>query len=279
VPIQDIVQESTRIIEAAQKQDITLRLFGGLAVRFHCPSATHRALNRKYVDIDFMGFRKQSKNIQKLFIELGYAPREIFNRLQGSRRLVFNDLENERRVDIFLSVFEMCHRFEFEKRLTIDKYTIPLADLLVTKLQVVEMTEREYRDIIALMNDHSIGDSDAPETINAVYLASLCAGDWGIYKTFVTSIDNVLAALPQYELAPESRELVATRLKELRTRIEKQPKTLRWKLRAEVGEKKRWYDLPESDREVVDSRTRPEANKSGSGLGESISSEERQSTD
>jgi len=137
-------------------------------VRFRCPSATHRNLERKYADIDFMGLKKQSKQIKGLFQnDLGYTPREIFNALQGDKRLIFNDLENERRIDIFLDVFEMCHRFDFKDRLVKDKITLPIADLLATKLQVVEITEREYRDIIALVHDHEITDGDSPDSINA----------------------------------------------------------------------------------------------------------------
>lgn len=253
-PFSDIVQETQRIIDAADKQDVVLRLFGGLAVRFHCPSATHRSLERKYADVDFMGLRKQSGKIKQLFVELGYTPREIFNALQGNKRLIFNDIENARRVDIFLEIFKMCHQFDFKDRLRVDKPTIPLADLLATKLQVVEMTEREYRDIIALVHDHEISDSDAAETINGAYLAKLAADDWGIYKTFSMSISHVLSALPQYGLETESQDFVRKRLQDLQARIEGVSKTLRWKLRAGVGEKARWYELPEQDKEVVDSR-------------------------
>ena len=175
VPAKDIVREAERIIETAERNRITLRLFGGLAVRFHCPSATHRELARKYADIDFMGLKKQGGGMKKLFMGLGYTPRDIFNALHGDTRLIFNDIENERRVDIFLDVFEMCHKLNFKDRLLLDKYTISLADLLATKLQVVEITEREYRDIISLLNDHEISNSDAPETINGKYLAKLCS--------------------------------------------------------------------------------------------------------
>jgi hypothetical protein len=147
----------------------------------------------------------------------------------------------------------MCHKFNFEKRLTLDKPTISLADLLVTKLQVVEMTEREYRDIIAMIRDHPVGDSDAPETINGAYIASLCADNWGVYKTFQVTIDNVLSSLARYDLDSESMELVQSRLKDLRDRMEKQPKSMRWKMRAQIGEKKQWYELPEMDKEVVGS--------------------------
>lgn len=255
----DIVKEAERIIETAEKKQITLRLFGGLAVRFHSPSANHRVLARKYADIDFMGFKKQARGMKRLFLDLGYAPRDIFNALHGDTRLIFNDIDNERRVDIFLDVFEMCHKLEFKDRLLLDKYTIPLADLLATKLQVVEITEREYRDIISLLNDHEVSDSDAPETINGKYLAKLCSQDWGIYKTFSINLGNISSALDQYKLDPEAEKTVRKRVQDLTSRMENEPKTLAWRLRARVGEKVQWYQLPEQDKEVVDSRISPQA--------------------
>jgi hypothetical protein len=229
-------------------------LFGGLAVRFHCPSTTHRELARKYADIDFMGLKKQGRGMKKLFLDLGYTPRDIFNALHGDTRLVFNDIEHERRVDIFLDVFEMCHKLNFKDRLLLDKYTISLADLLATKLQVVEITEREYRDIISIINDHEISHSDAPETINGKYLAKLCSEEWGIYKTFSINLGNVLNALGQYSLSPETEKTVRGRIHELTSLMENEPKNMAWKLRARVGEKVQWYELPERDKEIVDSR-------------------------
>ena len=253
-PLQDIVKEAQRIIDEAENRGITLRLFGGMAIRFRCPSATHRGLQRKYADIDVMGLSKQSKDIKKLFIDLGYTPRQIFNAMQGNRRLIFNDIEQGRRVDIFLDVFEMCHRFDFRNRLSLDKPTIPLADLLATKLQVVEITDREYRDIIAMLHDHEIVDKDVSDGINGAYLAKMCGDDWGIYKTFTLTLANIRSALGDFELAPADRELVQKRIEDLHSRIENSPKSMGWKMRSKIGEKKQWYELPERDKEVVDSR-------------------------
>ena len=258
-PATDIVKEAQRIIDEAEKNQITLRLFGGLAVRFHCPSATHRSLSRKYADIDFMGLKKQARDMKKLFINLGYTPRDIFNALHGDTRLIFNDIENGRRIDIFLDVFEMCHKLDFKDRLMIDKYTIPLADLLATKLQVVEITEREYRDIISLIRDHEITETETPDAINGQYLAKLCAEDWGIYKTFMINLGNILTALAQYQLDKDGEEIVRKRVEDLNARIDNAPKSTRWKLRAKIGEKKQWYELPEKDKEVVDSRIAKDA--------------------
>lgn len=264
-PVTDIVQEAQRIVDSAEENQITLRLFGGMAVRFHCPSATHRQLARKYADIDFMGLRKQSRNMKKLFVDLGYTPRDIFNALHGDTRLIFNDIQNGRRIDIFLDVFEMCHRLELKDRLSISKPTIPLADLLFTKLQVVEITEREYRDIISLLHDHDIGESDAPEMINGAYLAKLCGDDWGICKTLTINISNILSALPNFKLDKVDQEMVINRLLALQKRIEDAPKSMRWKIRARVGERAQWYELPEKDKEVVDSRVISQANGAQNG--------------
>lgn len=247
------MQEAQRILDVADQNKVVLKLFGGMAVRCHCPSASDAPLKRECADIDLMGLTSQSRRIQKLFVELGYSPREIFNTFQGNSRLIFNDLENGRRVDIFLDVFEMCHRFKFKHRLSIDKMTISLADLLATKLQVVEITHREYKDIMALVHDHAIGDSDSMETINGKYLADLCPNDWGIYKTFTANISKVLSEVSQYQLTDQYQGIVRDRLQDLQTRIENTPKTLRWRLRARVGENKQWYTLPEKDEKVVDS--------------------------
>ena len=251
MPLSNIVEESKRILAEANKRGITLRLFGGMAIRFHAPSATHRSLERKYADIDLMALKNQSKEIRKLFADLGYSSRDIFNALQGDRRLIFQDIENKRRIDVFLNIFEMCHKFDFSDRLTMDAETIPLADLLATKLQVVEITDREYRDIVALVHDHEIGDNDAPETINGKYLAHLCSEQWGVYKTFITNIQNVINHLEQLPLDQKDKEIVLKRLEDLRNRFETVPKTLRWKARARLGEKVQWYELPEQDKEIV----------------------------
>jgi len=246
--------EAKRIIEVAQQKKITLRLFGGVSFFFRCPSAKHRALQRNYVDIDFMGHAKQSKEIKQLFEELGYVPRDRFNAMQGYRRLIFNDIEHQRRVDIFLDVFEMCHKFNFKDRLEVDRYTISLADMLATKLQIVEINQKDLKDVVSMFVDHDVADGDVAEAINGAYLAKLCADDWGIYKTFTVNLDRILGTMGDFELEDAPKALVTERVTKLRKMIEDAPKSFKWKMRARVGEKVQWYELPEADKEVVDSR-------------------------
>jgi hypothetical protein len=249
----DPVAEADRIMKAAEERKIVLRLFGGTSFYFRCPSAKHRSLQRSYVDIDFMGHLKQSRDIKKLFIDLGYKGRDMFNQLQGHKRLIFNDLEKQRRVDIFLDVFEMCHKFNFKDRLDKEQVTIPLADMLVTKLQIVEMSGKDLKDILSILIDYDVGESDGG-MINGAYIAKMCGDDWGVYKTFVINLDRLLTMLPETDLEAAESSVVKVRLERLKNMIEGAPKSLRWKMRATVGEKVAWYILPESDKEVVDSR-------------------------
>ncbi len=217
------------------------------------PSASDANLKRSYVDIDFVGHAGQAREIKELFSTLGYAPREMFNLMQGDKRLIFNDLEHQRRVDVFLDVFEMCHKFSFKDRLAVDRSTLPLADLLATKLQIVEMNEKDMKDVACILQDHDVGSEDGA-WINGGRLAELAARDWGIYKTFTLSLDKITAWLRDFSIGEDRRKQMLARLEKLRQAIEDEPKTVKWKLRAAIGTSVRWYELPEGDKEVVDSR-------------------------
>ncbi len=254
LPEKDVVIEANRIVGVAETKKVTLRLLGGLAFRLRNPSSIQANLSRRYVDIDFVGFRKQRKEIEKLFDDLGYTPRDRFNKLNGYSRLIFNDIANERRVDIFLNTFEMSHKLDFTGRLLVDKLTLPLCDLLLTKLQVYEITEREYRDVIALFIDHDLSEKDEPDKINGKYIAKLCSQDWGLYRTIMLNLERIEASLPTYALTPDQQAMVKSKFDQLRKVIEAEPKSFGWKMRARVGEKVKWYELPEQDVEVVDSR-------------------------
>ena len=158
---------------------------------------------------------------------------------------MFFDLPNERRVDIFLDQFDMCHKIDLKDRLTLDPLTIPMADLLATKLQIFKTNEKDFKDIIAMLLDHEVTDSDASDAINGARLAELCANDWGIYKTFSIVLDKTAAMLDKFDLAPKDNQIVTERMQRIRQMIENKPKTMNWKMRAKIGEKKTWYMLPD----------------------------------
>jgi hypothetical protein len=252
LPRESLDEEAERILQGAEAKGITLRLLGGMAVSIRCPSASKPPLSRHRVDIDVVGRRKEVAKINQLFRELGYKPRERFNALHGSR-LIFNDIKNQRRVDVFLDVFQMCHKFDFRDRLALEPKTIPLSDLLSTKLQIVEINEKDVKDIFAMLLDHEVSEGEGSDTINASYISKICAEDWGVYKTFTMNLERLAKYVEGIGLDQEQNKRIADRARKLKSSIEAAPKSMGWKIRAAVGERKKWYELPEADKEVVDS--------------------------
>ena len=158
---------------------------------------------------------------------------------------MFFDLPNERRVDIFLDYFDMCHKIDLKDRLTLEPLTLTMADLLATKLQIFKTNEKDFKDIIAILLDHEVTESDEPDAINGKRLAELCSHDWGIYKTFTIVLDKTAIMLEKFDLPPKDKEVVNGRMTRISDLIEKEPKSMNWKMRARVGEKVRWYMLPD----------------------------------
>ncbi len=247
MPLQNIQAEALRIAQTAQQQGITLRLLGGLAVRLHCESATHRSLTRPYPDIDFVTPNKQASRVEKIFADLGYAPNKNFNLFNGDVRLLFYDEEHRRQVDIFVAQFMMCHKLPITERVQLEALTIPLAELLLTKLQIFEMNEKDIRDVCALLLDHPLGESD-DETINIMRLVQLTRDDWGLWKTSMLSIAKVKRYAQTVEMTEREGELLRARLGGLEAALQSSPKSMKWKMRDRVGEKVKWYELPEEVR-------------------------------
>ena len=241
----DVLKEANRIISAAAENGITFRLLGGTAIGFRCPSAKRPSVSRSYPDIDLVGYKKDSRRIRELFPKLGYSPNEIFNALRSASRLMFFDIPNKRRIDIFLDYFEMCHKIDLRSRLDLEPLTLTMADLLATKLQIFKTNEKDFKDITAILLDHEVTETDKPDAINGKRLADLCAHDWGIYKTFTLVLEKTGVMLERFALAPKDNELVRERMKQISELIEQEPKSMGWKGRARVGEKIPWYKLPD----------------------------------
>jgi hypothetical protein len=244
-PLDDIRDEVRRVLEAAEARGVTLRVLGGVAVFLHSPSASHRALQRVYRDADFVGLSAQKRAIEALFADLGYQADREFNTLHGHQRLFFWDPLHERQIDVFLDQLRMCHTLDFRGRLERDRWTLPLADLLLTKLQIWEANEKDLIDIVALLHDHPLGYGDE-ETIDIRRIVDVLSTDWGWYRTAKENVDRVRTLILERELADEFVSL--RRLEELWRAVEEAPKSRAWKLRAMIGERKRWYELPEEVR-------------------------------
>jgi len=221
--LDDVKDEALRLIKAAQEGP----------------------LSRQYKDADFVTDKEGSMRLPDFFERMGYVPNKTFNTLSGDWRQLYYDPDHDnRQIDIFISEFSMCHKIPLEGRLDQDDVTIPLAELFLTKAQIVELNRKDLIDMMALLLDHPIGPSDE-DTINSARIAELCAADWGLYTTLNMNFDRILESVGTVGLDHEAQRVIRRRILQLQDAIEAVPKSTKWKMRARVGKRVRWYELPE----------------------------------
>lgn len=246
-PLAGFFEERTRILKVLNREenrDIIMRLIGALAFRTHCPQfgCLQDALGRVFTDIDFASYRRFYERIIELLTELGYREDLQVSRLFGAERLLFHDDINNRHIDVFFDQLRFSHVLPLKGRLEVEKLTLPLAELLMEKMQIVKLNEKDLVDTIMLVMEHPIGEIDE-EAINAPIIAKLCAKDWGLWRTITGNLELVAHFLDRYpQLSQGDREVVTKRLKEVREYMDREPKSLAWKARKRIGERMKWYE-------------------------------------
>ncbi|HZD38834.1 MAG TPA: hypothetical protein VE664_09355 [Actinomycetes bacterium] len=242
-----VAKEADLLLRAAEARRLTLRLTGSLGVSLHSPGSRHLLglLGRRhYRDIDVMGVWKQQRAVSHMFEERGYLPDPDIKQAQdfGSKRLIYQHPETGIKVDVFMDDLVMAHTVPFGRRLELDSPTISVTDLLLSKLQIHEITENDLIDMVVLLADHDLGARER-EAIDHGYVASLLAKDWGFWWTTMSNLEKLDAALDRYQAVPvEMAGTVRERVATLRRQLEATPKSGRWKLRARVGTRVRWYE-------------------------------------
>jgi hypothetical protein len=249
----DLPERALGLVEAGEAAGVRLRVMGGVAVALHSPSARHRSLRRDYADLDFVS-DTTGRRLDDLLIAHGWEPDKRFNSIHGRSRRLYHDGDG-RQVDVFVGIFEMCHKLPLAERLGADSPTIPLAELFLTKAQIVELNEKDVLDLCALLADHDVGAGDE-ETIDAGRIAALCSRDWGLWRTVTGTLDKLEHGLgPVGQLEESVAQPVRRGIAAARAAIDEAPKSVRWKTRARVGERVPWYALPEDPRRGVSAAT------------------------
>ena len=243
-PFEDTIEEAERVADAATKQGVGVKLLGGAGIHLHSPSSHHPPLRRKYGDLDYVIATRERKAALSFFPSLGYLANDRFNLMQGDRRLYFFDGTNGKQVDVFIDVIRMSHVIDLRGRLAHKGPCATPSDLLLSKLQIYEVNKKDLVDVTALILDHPIkgGDEDA---IDAAYVARLACEDWGLCRTLQLNLEKLRHAVAELDV---DRDLVNSRIDEIWAAIEAQPKPLKWRMRAQVGDRLRWYELPEEVR-------------------------------
>ena len=159
-PNADIVVEAERLLGAAVAADVPVRLVGGLAVRAHLPPGTMPVITREYKDIDLVTLKGRSRAVTAFMTEQGYEADRVFNTTNGHRRLLYYDVPHQRQVDVFVGAFEMCHAIPITERIELHPTAVPLAELLLTKMQIVELNAKDQSDIVTMLYHHEVGSGD-----------------------------------------------------------------------------------------------------------------------
>lgn len=222
---------------------------GGLAFHARVPDWTAR-LDREGRDLDLATSSRDRKAVSDLLLGEGYEADRQYNALYGHKQLYFMDPDRRRPVDVLVDRLEMCHRFDFGDRLAVDSPTLPLAELLLSKLQVVKINRKDVLDAVVLLANFPLTQDD--RGINVRRIVGLTSNDWGWWRTVTGNLDY-LGLFSTAEMGAGDLDFggrpptfdIARQIADLRAAIDEAPKSTRWKLRARVGDRVPWYEEPE----------------------------------
>jgi hypothetical protein len=264
--VSDPLPEAFALVRGAADAGLGLKLLGGLAVRVVCPSFPPRL--RRDQDIDFACLSKGRKDVAAYLERSGCQPDRRFNNLNGDRQMYFTAASG-RPIDVMVDRLTMCHTLDFRPAFGQLPFTLDVVDLLLSKLQIVELNEKDARDLLQLLSAAPLsddpdrdgaparsgrhartsgGDEHQPgQLIDTDRFGKLLGSDWGWWRTVTANLRKLPAlAADRPELHPPMPPydpvLACQRLLAL---AESAPKSMKWRLRANVGDRVRWYELPE----------------------------------
>lgn len=243
----DALEEARQVVEDAGAEGITVRLLGGLAVRALCPEFPPRTTSPTQ-DLDLASVAQHRKPLSEFLLDRGYVGDKTFNALYGHKQMYFQSPTSGRPVDVLIDRLEMCHVLEFAPRIERRPLTLSVLDVLLSKLQIVELNEKDARDAIYLLSAYPVEEGSQPGTIELDAFRELMANDWGWWRTVTMNLERLasLIASDGDRLVPGTAPLdPAEQIARLAAAAEEVPKALRWRVRARVGDRVRWYQEPE----------------------------------
>lgn len=240
----ELLSKSIEVITKAAEHHIPLRLLGGLSIAYLAPNGRSiEAFHRESNDIDLFSLSSYAKKLNEFLEESGFEPDHRFNAIYGFKRGQY--YYKGAKVDLLLDEFNMSHRIILKDRYGMSDITLPPSDILLTKLQVAELNEKDIKDILALVHDLKMGNADTHSSIDSGYIADILSTDWGFYRTAMTNLEKASRYLESLSIDRSLKERISNELEYLKNAVELRPKSLNWKLRAKIGDKVRWYELPE----------------------------------
>lgn len=239
---EDAVTEAQHLMESLRERRVRACLLGGLAVALRCPSARKTPLIRTYHDFDLATERSETSALASALEDLGYVGAERFNALHGHSRMMFSGPEG-RHIDVLVDRFVMCHELDLRGRLAENAYTLPLSDLLLTKLQIAQVNHKDILDITSLLLDHPVSVDESG--IESGRIVKLLSADWGWWRTVTENLAILAGLLPTLGLSNAEIARVQDRVTLLEDAIRDGKRSVRWRARARIGDRMDWRLEPE----------------------------------
>jgi hypothetical protein len=244
MPVENLeyVDRALAIVDQAKERGIDLRILGSLAYRLHCPAhiGLFEEMQRDLTDVDLAAPGPQRKAVRDFLESLGYVIDQDLLVTTEGKRYAFHDPGSQCVVDVFFDELFFCHPIPLRNRLGLDYPTITPTDLLLEKMQIVEINPKDVKDSLVLLLEHPLTSADA-DAIDASYVARLLGADWGFYYTVTTNLEKLRRHLRDGALTGDQARTVEQRIEGILRAIEEEPKTAKWKLRARIGPRVRWY--------------------------------------
>jgi len=232
------------LIGAADAAGLACRALGGIGVYLLCPDATAIApLRREFNDLDLVTVHEDTDRLSRLLEGQAIVPERRFNLLHGDKRLLFHDPQTGRHLDVFVDSFQMCHQLALRGRLRLAQWSLSASDLLLTKLQIARITDKDIRDIAALVLERDAPVD--PSWFDPEYIGGILGGDWGWWKTVTDNLAVVAAALPAIGLDGARLAAATGVLGQLGDLAADCAKSRRWRLRSRLGTRIGWREEPE----------------------------------
>ena len=249
----DLIDEARQLVQAGAESGTTVRMLGGIAIAMRCPTALRPPFARPYSDLDAAVASDQRNQVDQVAAGLGLEADRAFNAQRGNERRCYHRSDGLK-LDVFVERFSMCHEVPLAgERFAMHKTTVPLAELLLTKAQIVQLTDKDAGDLFVLLHDHDVTTDDSG--INQQRVGELCGQDWGLWRTVGGTLRQLEEAVAHIETSDEERALVTGRIQRVLDVMDEAPKSRKWKMRNRVGDRVQWYVLPEEPHEAVDLRT------------------------
>ncbi len=232
-----------KILNDSKRKGFEIRLTGGLAIHLHCEKQNEmfELFRRKYADVDLVCLNKDIEKVRKYFAAQGFEINEEVYTFSEGKRLIFENKKTIEKLEVFVDELDFCHKIDLRERFVIDYPTISVSDLLLSKMQIVKISEKDLQDLSVLIIEHELSDNEQKDSINIKYIAKLLSKNWGFYFTFINNIKNIIEFIGNIGLTEENKWRLIQKLNNLKNIIMSEEKNIKWKFRAFFGKRIKWY--------------------------------------